>query len=643
MKETDFIAQNKKKWEKFEKLSRDKFARPSELADLYTDMNEDLSYAQTFYNKRTVRVYLNQTAQGIYNLVHKNRGESLRKLLTVWKVSLPLEIYRARKSMFFAFCIFLFWCLLGVVSTHFNPNFPALVLSQEYLDMTVENINNNKPLNVYTGQSQLTMFASITWNNLTVAFYTFIFGIFFTVGTHIFIFKNGVMLGAFQYFFAIKGVLKASILGIWIHGSFEISAIILAGGAGITLGNGMLFPGSYTRLQSLQMSAKRGIKIMLSLVPFIVMAGFLESFVTRNYDTLNEAAKWAIILFSFSLMIGYYVVYPFYVARKYPHLVHDSFTPVRAYSNLFKLDKLRNFGQSFADGFSFYRIYFGRIFKFSCCILLPFVIAIAYFQNVRHYEDLIVTHTYDWLEQLRIIMGFSVKFTEDLWAVFAWSIILTLLFIVTLAPLSNQTKRWTLVEQIQYTFPKLPKVWLVSVLTLLFLFFVPWYYAMILVFAVPFIIQTSITSVLQKEKVGINISTGLRFGVKSYGSTLLTILVFLMLIFVFAQLIAFIGSFNQFSPVTGLPTPATPDLLDVLCEFITNVSKNYLTDIVVPANIVRQVVYVLFIFVMLPILPAVLSFIYFDLKEKESANGLKEEFKHFGKRKRNQETHIDFE
>ena len=59
------------------------------------------------------------------------------------------------------------------------------------------------------------------------------------------------MLGSFQWWFKAKGLLLTSILAVWIHGAFEISAIVIAGGAGITLGNGILFPGTYTRVQSL--------------------------------------------------------------------------------------------------------------------------------------------------------------------------------------------------------------------------------------------------------------------------------------------------------------------------------------------------------------------------------------------------------
>src|SRR5574343_586302 len=320
MKETSFIQQNKEKWERFEKLYESNANDPEELSNLYMDMTDDLSYAQTFYKRRTVRVYLNQLAQKVFTGVHKQRGESLKKLFTVWKVSLPLEIYRARKNLLFSLIAFLIYTVIGAITTHFDPDFPRVVMGDGYVDMTIENIKNGVPLNVYQDESQLGMFIQITTNNMKVSFLTFFIGFFFTIGTHVMMFYNGVMLGAFQYFFKLKGLLITSFLGIWIHGAFEISSIVIAGAAGITAGNGWLFPRSYTRLQSLQLSTKRGLKIMMSLVPFVIAAGFLESFVTHNYQTLPEWSKWTLIMLSFSLILFVYVFYPIYVARKYEEL-----------------------------------------------------------------------------------------------------------------------------------------------------------------------------------------------------------------------------------------------------------------------------------------------------------------------------------
>src|SRR6218665_1961530 len=181
MKETSFIEQNKKKWLKFQQLASSESSEPETLSDLYTDITDDLSYAQTFYNKRTVRVYLNQLAQSIHNLVHQERSESLRKLITAWRISIPLEIYRARKTMFFALIVALFWIALGSITTINNPDFAKLVLNERYVFVTNENIAKGDPLAIYKTQSQMTMFIDITINNIRVAFMSFIFGIIFGI------------------------------------------------------------------------------------------------------------------------------------------------------------------------------------------------------------------------------------------------------------------------------------------------------------------------------------------------------------------------------------------------------------------------------------------------------------------------------
>ena len=190
MKETSFIDQNQKKWDRFEKLYASKSEDPEELSDLYMDITNDLGYAQTFYKRRTVRVYLNQLAQKVFSGVHKQKGEPFKKLIHVCKVSLPLEIYRSRKNLLFAFIAFLIYALIGAVTTFVNPDFPRIVLGDWYVDLTLENIAKGNPLGVYDSEDQTAMFIAITTNNLKVAFLTFFVGFFFTIGTHLLLFSN---------------------------------------------------------------------------------------------------------------------------------------------------------------------------------------------------------------------------------------------------------------------------------------------------------------------------------------------------------------------------------------------------------------------------------------------------------------------
>jgi len=153
------------------------------------------------------------------------------------------------------------------------------------------------------------MFFQIGANNIYVSLVIFVSGAFASVGTVYNLFRNGLMLGSFEYYFFSKGLGIASLLVIWIHGVIEISSIIVAGGAGLVLGNSLLFPKTYARLASFKKGAKDGMKLALGLFPLFIIAAFFESFVTRH----TEMPVWLslTILISSSLFIIWYVIiYP---------------------------------------------------------------------------------------------------------------------------------------------------------------------------------------------------------------------------------------------------------------------------------------------------------------------------------------------
>ena len=161
------------------------------------------------------------------------------------------------------------------------------------------------------------MFSMIALNNIMVSFLTFI-GLFqgggvvlpaFSFGSAYHLFNNGVMVGSFQYFFFEQGVFWESVRTIWIHGTLEISAIIIAGGAGLAMGNSLLFPGTYPRLVSFRRGAIRGLKIVIGLVPIFITAALLEGFVTR-YTEMPVALSVLIIFGSLAFILWYFVWLP---------------------------------------------------------------------------------------------------------------------------------------------------------------------------------------------------------------------------------------------------------------------------------------------------------------------------------------------
>jgi hypothetical protein len=124
-------------------------------------------------------------------------------------------------------------------------------------------------------------------------------------------------VGTFQFFFARHNLLWDSFLTIWLHGGLEISSIVVGAGAGFTIGKGILFPGTYTRLQSVVLAGRRAITIMVGIFPIIVLAAFIESYMTRYYF-MPAIFKLALILATLGFMVFYFGVYPAKVGRTAP-------------------------------------------------------------------------------------------------------------------------------------------------------------------------------------------------------------------------------------------------------------------------------------------------------------------------------------
>ncbi len=116
-------------------------------------------------------------------------------------------------------------------------------------------------------------------------------------------------MGSFQYYFISKGLGLKFITVVFIHGTLELSSIIIAGAAGLILGNSILFPGTYKRSVSIARGGKDGLKIVIGLIPLFLTAAFFESFVTRH----TEMPLWfslSILIGSLSFIIWYLIIYP---------------------------------------------------------------------------------------------------------------------------------------------------------------------------------------------------------------------------------------------------------------------------------------------------------------------------------------------
>jgi len=304
MREALFLRQNQERWKQYETQAT---TDPDVLAARFVALTDDLAYAQTFYPQSPTTAYLNSLTGKLHQAIYKNKSERSGRFLQFWKRELPLVVARNQRTLAWAMGVFVLCALLGALSAAYDETFIRAVMGDGYVDMTLENIRHGDPMGVYKQRGEVSMFFEITPHNIRVALLTFAAGLTLGIGTAYLLFQNGLMIGAFQYFCFKQHVLKASLLTIWIHGTLEISSIVLAGGAGFVMARGLLFPGTYSRAEAFRHSAREGLKLAVGLVPLFIIAGFLESFVTRHTEMPVPASLF--IIGSSAAFLGWYFIW----------------------------------------------------------------------------------------------------------------------------------------------------------------------------------------------------------------------------------------------------------------------------------------------------------------------------------------------
>lgn len=312
MREALFIKKNKDRWLKNQHVPSDS---PDETAKAFTQLVDDLAYAKTFYPSGKTVQYLNKQASKIYLEIYKNQKEDSSRLVTFWKYELPLTVYKHRKAVLFALILFIVFFLIGYFISARDPDVMRDFFGNIYVDQTIENIEKGNPFGIYEKGNPFLSWLGIMINNIRVAFIFFVSGIFCGIPTMYKLAETGAMVGIFDQLFASKGLGISFWLVVFVHGTLEITSIILAGAAGFILGKSFLFPGTKKRMEAFREAAKDGVKIMIGIFPLFTIAAFFEGLFTRLY---NDASWFTTIITSVSVIfvVWYFIFYPVQLARK---------------------------------------------------------------------------------------------------------------------------------------------------------------------------------------------------------------------------------------------------------------------------------------------------------------------------------------
>ncbi|MEX6687422.1 stage II sporulation protein M [Danxiaibacter flavus] len=306
MREALFIKKNKERWER---ISQQPSPDTDEMASEFTQLVEDLGYAKSYYPYSKVTRFLNAEASKRYLSIYKNRREETNRFVTFFKYDLPLTIARHQLVLLICFLLFMIFLFVGFFSAKADESFVRNMLGDFYVNTTEQNIESGNPFGIYQTGNSFLMWIGIMINNVSVAFRYFGEGIFLGVLSVKDMVEEGIRLGAFEYMFFSKGYGGLSILTVMLHGTLELSAIIIAAATGVIIGKSWLFPGTLKRITALKNGAKDGIKIIIGLVPVFMIAAFVEGFVTRYYR-MPAALSISILILSLVFIVGYFVIYP---------------------------------------------------------------------------------------------------------------------------------------------------------------------------------------------------------------------------------------------------------------------------------------------------------------------------------------------
>jgi len=288
-----------------------------ELGLLYRQTASDLAAVREDATTRQLATYLNQLLGRGHNLIYSGHKNKVSGLVRFYGETYPRIFRETLAQTTIALLIFLVTGLATWVITIHDPGFAHRVLGPQMMEtieqrkMWTDSIVTIKPV----------ASSGIMTNNLTVAFTAFAMGITAGIGTIYMMATNGVLIGVIGAATWRAGMALQLWSFVAAHGVLELPAIFIAGGAGLEIARGMLFPGMLPRKESLARAGGRGVRLLLGTIPMLVIAGVIEGFFSPSNAPV--AMKFALAAVLFAALLSYL----FLVGRPQTKTAKASFAP----------------------------------------------------------------------------------------------------------------------------------------------------------------------------------------------------------------------------------------------------------------------------------------------------------------------------
>ena len=281
-----FIAENKPAWDRLEALTRSAGSNPSrlstaeldELVVLYERVSTHLSLARTqLRNPALVGALTSLTARA-GAVVYGHRARTWRAIGRFFTDTFPAAVWHARAFVVIATALFILPAA-GLALWIGNSSAALEVIAP---DAVREAYVSNDFEEYYSSRASGQFASEVTTNNIQVGVLAFAAGILLCVPTALVLVVNGINLGGALGMF-IAAAQQPKFWGLIVpHGPLELTAVFIAGAAGLRLGWTLIDPGDRPRGEALTEEGRRAIAIVLGLVLVFSIAGLIEGFVTGS-------------------------------------------------------------------------------------------------------------------------------------------------------------------------------------------------------------------------------------------------------------------------------------------------------------------------------------------------------------------------
>ncbi len=254
------------------------------LPVLYRATLSALSVARSITLDQNVLRYLESLGMRAYFCIYGGRASLASGLWRFFAVEYPAAVRNAAWPILLSAAIMVLGAIVGHVLTAANPDWYYSFVSESLANgrgptSTAEELRAVLYSGADSAVERLNAFASFLFtHNARIGMLCFALGFFFGVPTAILLFTTGLMLGAFTALYAAQDLLPELAAWLTIHGTTELLAVALCGGAGFVVASALIFPTRQSRLARLANRGRQAAKIVIGTVALFFAAALLEGF-----------------------------------------------------------------------------------------------------------------------------------------------------------------------------------------------------------------------------------------------------------------------------------------------------------------------------------------------------------------------------